>query len=546
MRVFHDGVKKLVIENLDGDDCISFLGQVISDFDNVDGIVLGLYQYVESKNHGKILIEQRFIVKSDFFDENYTDKTVELGSKVVGSETNFVLWAPTAVDVKLEIGGNLLPMSRDVKGFYTITLDRNCAGESYLYHLDINGEKVTSCDPYAKATLPNRKASVVVDIEFEKVPLNNLGDVILEMHVRDFSMDPEVPFKHRGQFLGLLESHGDYGFKHILDLGVDVVQLQPVTDFETVDELNPFDAYNWGYDPMQFFALEGSYSSNVHDPIQVLKDFSRVVNEFHNNGLAVTMDVVFNHIYEVNGSSLDACVPYYYFRYVDGKLSDGTFCGNEIASEFTMVRKFIVDACVYFVEMFDIDGYRFDLMGITDLETMNEIRDRLVSIKPNILLYGEGWNMACGLDESNRATMQNADKLPGYAFFNDHFRNTITSTIGGVILDKVLLDDVMEGSPSIFSSHSQTINYVECHDNYTMADQLALIGSGVEGAYSPIKAVMEAKGYAFLQIGQSFFRDKKLVENSYKSDDGVNRINWSYLDRYKELNEETKKLIKSR
>ncbi|NLZ58956.1 MAG: type I pullulanase, partial [Corynebacterium sp.] len=212
----------------------------------------------------------------------------------------------------------------------------------------------------------------------------------------------------------------------------------------------------------------------------------------------------------------------------------------------------IKDACIYFVEQFDIDGYRFDLMGITDIKTMNEIRDELIKIKPNIFLYGEGWNMACGIEESERATMQNHKQLPGYAYFNDHFRNEVGGKLDGSdlgILEPLpqeVLDDVMNGSPSIFDNPNQSINYVECHDNYALADKLEILGLGVKEAYHYIEATIKAKGHPFLQIGQSFFRNKQGVENSYKSPDEINMIRWEFLDKHSELNQFTKELILNR
>lgn len=555
MRAFHDNLNSVLLEGWNRDDVIRFNDEICKVVDGVielPGIELGVYQYLDSEFEGRIVIEQRFIVKTDFFDEHYTDSTRRLGAYFEGGDTHFVLWSPTSVSVSLKLEDQIYEMKRDSKGFYAHTIKGERLGLIYSYLVDINGRVVETCDPYAKGTLPNRGASVVADMTFDKVDFDLVSDSILELHVRDFSMDPTVDFKHRGKLLGLLESHGDYGMRHILDLGLGMIQIQPLTDFETVDELNPFDAYNWGYDPMQFFALEGSYSSNISDPLQVLRDFSHVVNGYHARGIGVSMDVVYNHIYEVEGSSLDACVPYYYFRYVDGKLSDGTFCGNEIASEFTMVRKFIVDSCVYFVDAFDIDGYRFDLMGITDIETMNEVRRRLVEIKPNIVLYGEGWNMASGIDESIRATMQNHRKLPGYRFFNDSFRDAIGGKLDGSTSGiygsepSALIDMYLNGSSEVFDSPDQSINYVECHDNYTIADKLALQGLGVDVARVYLEATILSKGTCFLQIGQSFFRNKQGVENSYKSSDEVNLIRWNQLNEYKELNESVKQFLQLR
>lgn len=553
MKLFYDDVNTINVEGYENQELI-FNGNILDVKDNKINIeVLDLSKRnIVTVDGVKQDIINRFIVKTDYFDEKYTDKEVKLGSIVNNDITTFNLWAPTAYAVNLLLEDETLSMTRSDKGVFSLSVDKDLSGVSYLYEVHRDGDVFKTCDPYAKATLPNRKASVVTNLSFDKVPVKAKSDVILEMHIRDFSMDPEVPFNQRGKFLGLLESHGNYGHAHVKDLGVGIIQLQPVTDFETVDELNPLDAYNWGYDPMQFFAIEGSYSSNIDDAQQVLKDFSTVVNQYHRDGFKVTMDVVYNHIYEVEGSSLNSVLPYYYFRYVDGKLSDGTYCGNEIASEFTMVRKFIKDACIYFVEQFDIDGYRFDLMGITDIQTMNEIYTELKAIKDDIFLYGEGWNMECGIEESNRATMQNHNKLEGYAFFNDLFRNTVGGSLDGSdtgILNPKnhdVIQDVLNGSSSIFNSPSQSINYVECHDNYALADKLYIMNLGIEEAKVYNAATILSKGHPFLQIGQSFFRNKQGVENSYKSPDSINRIEWSYLDTYKELNDFTKDQIEKR
>ena len=553
MKLFYDDVNRLTIEGYDGERIV-YKGaplEVVNSTANIEELELGVYHYclVDGK---ATPIKQRFFVKSNRFDELYTDSSVNLGSYIQDGKTHFTLWAPTAYQVNLLLNHKTHPMTRNSKGFFSIVIDDDCSGQEYLYEVHRDGEVHVFCDPYAKATLPNRKASVVTDLTFEKVKFEQKSDVILEMHVRDFSMDPNVPFKQRGKLLGLLESHEQFGYHHVNDLGVGVLQLQPLTDFETVDELNPLAAYNWGYDPMQFFALEGSYSSNIADAQQVLRDFSTVVNQFHQDGFAVTMDVVYNHIYEIEGSSLNTALPYYYFRYVNGVLSDGTYCGNEIASEFTMVRKFIKDACIYFVEQFDIDGYRFDLMGITDITTMNEIYDELVKIKPSIFLYGEGWNLHSGLAEQERATMQNHDKLPHYGFFNDKFRNVIGGPLDGSsrgILGNEphwVLEDVLNGSPSLFDSPNQSINYVECHDNYSMADKMKIMGLDAKAAKAYLEATVLAKGHPFLQIGQSFLRNKQGVENSYKSSDDINMIRWHQLIEYNDLNEYTKELIQKR
>lgn len=553
MKLYYDDVNTISVEDYKGEVLIinGSVKEVIDGKIHTDILDLNMRNRAEV-NGCWVDIQNRFIVKTDYFDQNYTDKEVRLGSYIEENTTVFKLWAPTAYKVNLLIKGETFEMTLGDKGVFSYSTNEDLSGVSYLYEVYRDGDVFITCDPYAKASLPNRKASVVTNLHFDKVEVKAKGDVILEMHVRDFSMDPAVAFKNRGKFLGLLESFGHYGYSHVKDLGVGIIQLQPVSDFETVDELNPWDKYNWGYDPMQFFCLEGSYSSNIQDPQQVLRDFSKVVNQYHKDGLKITMDVVFNHIYEVEGSSLHSVLPYYFFRYNGDRLSNGTFCGNEIASEFTMVRKLIKEACIYFVEQFDVDGFRFDLMGITDIQTMNEIYASLKEIKEDIFLYGEGWNMECGLPESKRATMKNHALLEGYAFFNDVFRDTISGPLDGSNLgilsngDYKKIQDVLEGTMSIFQAPHQSINYVECHDNYALADKLARMNLGVDEAKVYISATLLAKGHPFLQIGQSFYRNKKGVENSYQSSDTINRIEWYYLDLYRDLNEFTKNLIRLR
>lgn len=510
----------------------------------------------------KVFIQARGIVKTSWFEKHYDATNEELGASVQGNKTLFSVWAPTAQEVLLSLERETIPMQRKENGTYWVEIQKNCHEMSYHFKVMRNGRSLETTDPYAKASLPNRLRSVVVDFKQIKQKVSaspvHKTPLILEMHVRDFSMDPNVPFKHRGQFKGLLESHGDFGMHHVVDLGMTHIQLMPVNDFETVDELDPLKSYNWGYDPMQFMALEGSYSSNVQNPIQVLEDFRAVVDGYHKVNIGVNLDVVFNHVYDIDTHPFHILVPYYYFRYFDNyELSNGSFCGNEVASEMPMARKIIVDTCVYFVENFKVDGYRFDLMGLLDIDTMQVVVDECRRINPYFLIYGEGWSMPTPLPHELRATLINASKILEVGHFNDQFRNTIGGDLDGAHLgftggDLHLIDKAKAAltgnahphlDPTLFLNSKQSVNYVECHDNLTAKDRIIKNGGTEYEAMFMIAFVLFAQGIPFLQIGQSFYRGKKGVSNSYQSSDEINRVEWHGLKQYHDMNEQVKSWI---
>lgn len=510
----------------------------------------------------RVPIEARGIVKTAWFEKHYDATDETLGAYTRGNKTYFSVWAPTAHDVLLKLEAESIPMERKENGTYWAEIQKNCHGMSYHFAVIRNSVTLETTDPYAKASLPNRLRSVVVDFRQIKQPVQNspvhAHPLILEMHVRDFSMDPNVPFKHRGKFKGLLESHGNFGMKHVIDLGMTHIQLMPVNDFETVDELDPLKSYNWGYDPMQFMALEGSYSSNVHSALQVLEDFRAVVDGYHKANIGVNLDVVFNHVYDIDSHPFHTLVPYYYFRYFDNfELSNGSFCGNEVASEMPMARKMIVDTCQYFVEVFKIDGYRFDLMGLLDLDTIQAVVNACRRINPLFLIYGEGWSMPTPLPHETQATLHNASKILEVGYFNDQFRNSIGGDLDGGHLgftggDLHLMDKAkaaLTGNahphlhPTLFLHSKQSVNYVECHDNLSASDRIIKNGGTEYEALFMIAFVLFAQGIPFLQIGQSFFRDKKGVANSYQSSDEINRIEWHRLEQYYDMNEQVKSWI---
>lgn len=551
MNIYYDDIDKLVLEGLDEDLVLYFQGKeyYVNPENNemmISPLDLDEKVYVDDEYGRKHLVIPRFITKTESFDEDYSPIDAELGAIVSEDSTTFNLWAPTAHKVSLILEGTYYPMTREKKGIYSVSFDENLHARSYLYEVEVGGSIHRTEDPYGKASLPNRKASVVVDsrkISKKLKSLNKPLESIMEVHARDFSMDPYVPFKYPGKLRSLIESHGQFGMQHIINSGVSHVQLLPVMDFVTVDENDPFRKYNWGYDTMQYFSLENSYSSNIDDPLQIINDFQDVIEEYHKNDIGLIMDVVFNHVYDVESSSFNKTVPYYYFRYDDnGKLLNGSFCGNEFATERPMVRKLIVDACAYFHHEFGIDGFRFDLMGLMDIDTIKEIETTC----PDVHLYGEGWNMEAGIDRDYRANMRNYTDMENVGFFNDEFRDFLAGDLhtskGAWVyheeFEDVLLE-IMKGSRHKFLNPHQSINYLECHDNLTLADRFKK-----EEVLFLNKILALSDGVTFFQIGQSFYRDKQGDRNSYRSSDAINRIEWGLLEDNQSMNDEFFEFLK--
>ena len=555
MRFYYDDVNKITVENKENVDYIYFRNQRIdlkqADSFYTEPLDLAQRYMIEDAVGRHYLLEYRFITKTDWFLERYDARDEPLGALVKGDQTVFRLWAPSAHAVSLLVDGCRFTMERKDKGIFEYTFKENLHGSYYTYEVEVNGHINTTIDPYALASGLNQSASVVCDLSRFKDEITPLPALkkprILELHVRDFTMDPNVGFKHKGKLLGLIESVGAYGFAHVQSMNINTVQVMPLHDFATVDERNPLASYNWGYDPMQYFALEGSYSSNPNDPFQVMRDLRTVIDTYHQNNLHVTLDVVFNHVYDVKHSSFHKTVPYYFFRYnQDGTLCNGSFCGNEFATEMPMARKLIVASCKFFTEFYQFDGFRFDLMGLMDRKTM----EKIAAACPDAFLYGEGWQMECGLSEAERAHMGHADHLSRYSFFNDDIRDRIAGSLDGKtrgILGEneslsSLIDNLL-GTKKLFKDPIQSINYIECHDNLTLADRLSKQNLTAQEALFLTQVMILASGVPLLQIGQSFYRDKKGVANSYRSSDAINHIPWALLDKNKVMHQKINRIL---
>lgn len=518
----------------------------------------------------------------------------DLGAVYSPKMTRFKVWAPEAESVKLNLykqgeGDNLIDqhiMKKSANGTYVFEKQGDCNGIYYTYTVVNHGEEQEAVDPYTKAAGVNGQRGMVINLAktnpqgFEmdgyRNPEHITDAIIYEGSVRDFTMDESSGVFHNGKFLGLTEANTTNHFgeatalDYISGLGVTHVQILPAFDFETVDEKNQKAQYNWGYDPDNYNVPEGSYAVSPYDGAVRIQEMKQMVLALHSRGIGVIMDVVFNHTYRRDDSNLQKIVPGYYYRNDETGYTNGSGCGNEVASDRPMVQKLIVDSLIYWAKEYHIDGFRFDLMGVLDIDTMNVIAERLKEIRPDIYLYGEGWNGGpSSLAEEKRAFKASAKKMPGIGMFNDDIRDTIKGSVfyddhlgfvnGGTHLENALrygitgavahpqVDYDAYGSKPWAKEPGQSINYVSCHDNYTLWDKLSV--SCPEASEEKKKAmnrlcaaiVFTSQGVPFIQAGEEFLRSKPLpekkgfAENSYNMPDAVNSIKWGNIHEYPDM-----------
>lgn len=518
----------------------------------------------------------------------------DLGAVYSPKMTRFKVWAPEAESVKLNLykqgeGDNLIDqhiMKKSANGTYVFEKQGDCNGIYYTYTVVNHGEEQEAVDPYTKAAGVNGQRGMVINLAktnpqgFEldgyRNPEHITDAIIYEGSVRDFTMDESSGVFHNGKFLGLTEANTTNHFgeatalDYISGLGVTHVQILPAFDFETVDEKNQKAQYNWGYDPDNYNVPEGSYAVSPYDGAVRIQEMKQMVLALHSRGIGVIMDVVFNHTYRRDDSNLQKIVPGYYYRSDETGYTNGSGCGNEVASDRPMVQKLIVDSLIYWAKEYHIDGFRFDLMGVLDIDTMNVIAERLKEIRPDIYLYGEGWNGGpSSLAEEKRAFKASAKKMPGIGMFNDDIRDTIKGSVfyddhlgfvnGGTHLENALrygitgavahpqVDYDAYGSKPWAKEPGQSINYVSCHDNYTLWDKLSV--SCPEASEEKKKAmnrlcaaiVFTSQGVPFIQAGEEFLRSKSLpekkgfAENSYNMPDAVNSIKWDNIHEYPDM-----------
>ena len=539
---------------------------------------------------------------TEAFEAEYTYTGSDLGATWSAGSTTFRVWAPTAsaVSVNLyttgsdaESGAAALgsyAMTQDVNGTWIVTVSGDLNGVYYTYSVTHRGETVEACDPYARTTGVNGDRAMVIDLDSTDpagwendtyVTVDNYTDaVIWELHVRDFSIDESSGMTNKGKYLAFTElgttvpgTDISTGIDYMKELGINYVHLLPVYDINSVDETTG--GYNWGYDPKNYNVPEGSYSTNPYDGAVRVNEFKQMVQSLHNAGIGVVMDVVYNHVADAGKFCFNQIVPEYFSRVMDdGSYLSNSGCGNDTASERSMVSKYIVDSVLYWAEEYHIDGFRWDLVGLIDVDTINAVMAAVHEVNPNIIFYGEGWEMCSWTSKEgykDKMTIQPNDHLVNtkagvFAFFNDTIRNVIHGGVfvatdkgfvsGNVsestyntVVDSYMGNSTWGSNGGSVDTPLQTVNYASCHDNYTLFDNLTLDAMDMTGktaaevaeqaaAMNKLAAAyyITAQGVPFIHAGEEMLRSKPDAQqesgfnhNSYAAGDVINSIKWNTL-----------------
>ena len=505
-------------------------------------------------------------------------------------QTTFKLNAPKKPTLRIYEAGRggkvekKIKMKQTSENVWETTISGDLKGKFYTFDIG-RGE---TPGVFAKAVGINGKRGAIVDMKTtnpsgwnndRRLTLKSPADLIIyEMHHRDFSIDASSGLVNKGRFLALTEQKA---IKHLKELGVNAVHILPSYDFASIDESNTTTPqYNWGYDPLNYNVPEGSYSFDAEQPTSRILEFKQMVQALHKAGIRVILDVVYNHTFDIEGGNFDRTFPMAYYRYTaDGKPSNGSGCGNETASEKPLMRQFILESMKYWATEYHIDGFRVDLMGIHDIETMNLIRKELTAIDPNIFIYGEGWTAgACAYPTEKLALKAHIKQMPGIAAFSDELRDalrgpfsddkqaaflggiagfeeSIKAGIAGMIAHpQVDYTKVNYTKEAWANEPTQMISYVSCHDDMCLVDRLK--ASIPEAAYDMEEvirlnqlaqtAVFTSQGIPFMLSGEEMLRDKKGVHNSFNSSDEINHLDWNNLKKYPQVFAYYKGLIQMR
>ena len=514
------------------------------------------------------------------FEAAYTYEGNDLGASWSKDATTFRVWAPTADAVKVNLyeSGTAgtddligqLDMTADVNGTWVAAREGDLNGVYYTYLVSVDGKENEACDPYARTTGVNGQRAMVIDLdstdpegwENDVDPHygNNVTDaVIYELHVRDLSSDVSSGIANTGKFLGLIEegtvnSQGvPTGLDHMKALGITHLHLLPSYDYASVDETDPDAPFNWGYDPVNYNVPEGSYSTDPYHGEVRVKEMKQMIKGLHDNGISVILDVVYNHVYNAEEFCFNRIVPGYFSRISDTDVySNGSYCGNDTASERAMVKKYIVDSVKYWADEYHMDGFRFDLVGLIDIETINECMEEVHKTHPNVIFYGEGWTMSTQLTREGvtLTTQPNSTQVPGFAFFSDTIRDSLRGPVSnnrenGYLAGKgghtSTVRDAFMGKAPWCKSPAQTVNYASCHDNMTLFDRLTqstpdnTVEERIRMNNLAAAIYMTSQGIPFIHAGEEMLRSKPtgdggFDDNSYKSPDSVNSIKWDNLN----------------
>ena len=501
----------------------------------------------------------------------------------MGDRTEFTVWSPDAENVQLrlyrkaldEVPYEIFDMERANDGLWKVEVDEDLKGDFYTFRVKTGGRWLEeTAGPGVKAVGVNGMRGAVIDWDQtdpegwqnDRSPEISPSDAIVyELHHRDFSIHENSGIRNKGKYLALTEEGTvnpdglSTGMDHLKELGVTYIQILPSTDFATIDETSLEDnVYNWGYDPLNYNAVEGSYSTDPYDPATRIKEFKQMIQALHKAGFRVILDVVYNHVSDPSITGFERTMPGYFFR----KNADGTFCnasgcGNETASEREMYRKYMIESLEWWMKEYHIDGFRFDLMAIHDIDTMNEISERLHAIDPDVLLYGEGWAASeVAYPKEKTALKSNTYKLDGIGAFSDNIRDAIRGPLD--CSDAGFIDGVKGNKENLMfgiaggvehpqvdisawaESPLQHISYASCHDDHCLRDRLEIaVEASEEDRLKMVKlaqtAVYTSQGIPFIFNGEELYRHKQGVKNSYNQPDSINAIDWTYKTKYKDL-----------
>jgi len=521
------------------------------------------------------------VYSTEAFENTYTYTGEDLGATWSAEKTAFRLWAPTAASVKVSLyeSGTAgtedlleqIDMIPDVNGTWIAEKQGDLNGIYYTYLVEVGGKTVEACDPYARTTGVNGQRAMIIDLDStdpegwaedtDPHAGKKITDaVIYELHVRDFSVDESSGINHKGKFLGLIESGTTNpegiptGLDHMKNLGITHVHLLPSYDYASVDESRlETPQFNWGYDPLNYNVPEGSYSTDPYHGEVRVAEMKQMVKGLHDNGISVILDVVYNHVYNADAFCFNQIVPQYFSRVSDsGIYSAGSGCGNDTASERSMVSKYIVDSVKFWAEEYHIDGFRFDLVGLIDTDTINKVIEEVHKTHPNVIFYGEGWTMSTAVTKPGytMTTQANSQAVPEFAFFSDTLRDCLRGSVfnndergyvAGIGGHTGTIASCFRGLPTWCKNPTQTINYASCHDNMSLFDRLtqSTPDSSVEDRIRmnnlAAAITMTSQGVPFFQAGEEMLRSKPLPDgsfdhNSYCSPDSVNSLKWNDLN----------------
>ena len=473
-------------------------------------------------------------------------------------------------------------MERTAADTWTATVTGNLMGRFYTFDTG-RGE---CAGVFAKAVGVNGQRAAIIDMDKtdpagwnddRRPVVKSPADlVIYEMHHRDYSIDASSGIANGGKFLALTDPKA---IAHLKELGVNAVHILPSFDYASVDETRlSTPQYNWGYDPVNYNVPDGSYSTDPYKPETRIREFKQMVQALHKAGIRVILDVVYNHTFNIDGSNFQRTYPdYFYRKTADGKYSDGSGCGNETASERDMMRRFMVESVLYWIDEYHIDGFRFDLMGCHDIETMNAIRKAVDKVDPTIFIYGEGWSAgSCALPKEQLGLKANMKAMPGIAAFSDELRDALRGPFsddtkgaflagkpgeeesikfgiaGAIEHPQVDMSKVNYSTEAWASQPTQMISYVSCHDDMCLTDRLRASIPGITTDelirldMLAQTAVLTSQGVPFILSGEEMLRDKKGVHNSYNSPDSINRLDWNNMERYPQVMDYYKNLTRLR